>query len=55
MYFTSANEDDDNTYKIRDYLEDIMNNYSKGIYINDSTDANMEGGNYKPGNKSHLG
>ena len=45
MYFTSTNEDDDNKDNICDYLEEISNNDSKGIYINNSVDTNMEGGN----------
>ena len=54
MYFTSTNENDDNIENICDYLEDTSDNYSKGIYIDGSVDANTEGGNYNCGNQSHV-
>ena len=54
LYFTSTNEDDYNTEKISDYLKDISNNDLKGIYIGDSVDANMEGGNNTFGTQSYV-
>ena len=50
----STNEDDYNTDKVCDYLEDTSNNDSKSVYIDDSIDANMESGNYKFGTQSHV-
>ena len=54
LYFKSTNEDDYNTDKVCDYLEDTRNNDSKSVYIDDSIDANMESGNYKFGTQSHV-